>query len=231
MNQKRNANSAPRWGLPQKTKSAEVGRRPRRRTQEDPTFAQLATACRERIYRLAMRITRNSADAEDVQQETLLKAHRHFHTFEGRSRFTTWISRIAINESLMSLRRRRDHLFSSLDVPSPDQGISLCDRLKSAIEDPETAYSRRELGDRLRSAVDGLPARIRLVFLLRAVEELSTEETARIVRTSCSTVKGRLRRAIQSLQQDLGTPLRPQASVSPKVCIPFWHRRGLGNAL
>src|SRR5215471_17508216 len=75
--------------------------------RDDALLAQLIDLSRERVYRLALRITRNTVDAEDARQETMLKVHRKFEQFEGRSRFTTWISRIAINEALMCLRKRR----------------------------------------------------------------------------------------------------------------------------
>src|SRR6202790_5051929 len=114
--------------------------------------------CQQRAFRLAFRITRNQEDAEDAQQEALLKAHRKLRQFEGRARFTTWISRIAINESLMSLRKRRDAFRVPLDdgaQPSDTQVVS--DHWQSAIEDPETAYSRRELQDVLSTAIGNLP--------------------------------------------------------------------------
>jgi RNA polymerase sigma-70 factor (ECF subfamily) len=184
--------------------------------EDEAVFTQMVKGCQERIFRLALRITRNHADAEDAQQETLLKAHRKLRQFEGRARFTTWISRIAINESLMSLRKRRDAFRVPLDdaaQPSDTQVVS--DHWQSAIEDPETAYSRRELQDILSMAIGNLPPRVRIVFLLRAVEDLSVIETAKILNTSTSAVKARLRRARLILQQDLRRAMKirnPDAS-------------------
>ena len=172
--------------------------------RDDAMFAQMVKGCQERIFRLALRITRNHADAEDAQQEALLKAHRKLQQFEGRARFTTWISRIAINESLMSLRKRRDTFRVPLDDAAQPSGTEIVsDHWQSVIEDPETAYSRRELQDLLSSAIANLPARVRIVFLLRAVEDLSVVETAKILHTSTSAVKARFRRARVILQQDL----------------------------
>jgi RNA polymerase sigma-70 factor (ECF subfamily) len=172
--------------------------------ENEAAFTQLVKGCQERIFRLALRITRNHADAEDARQEALLKAHRKLRQFEGRARFTTWISRIAINESLMSLRKRRDAFRVPLeDAAQRSETQVVSDRWQSGIEDPETAYSRRELQDLLSTAIGNLPPRVRIVFLLRAVEDLSVIETAKILKTSTSAVKARLRRARLILQQDL----------------------------
>ena len=171
----------------------------------------MARNCQERIYRLALRITHNHADAEDVQQEALMKAHRNLRQFEGRARFTTWLSRIAINESLMSLRKRRD----SQRVPFEEatrqsEDTVAVDHWHSELEDPETAYSRRELRQMLDSAIGQLSPRLRVVFLLRAVEQLSTTETARILHISTSSVKARLRRARYDLEQSLRAAQKPR---------------------
>jgi RNA polymerase sigma-70 factor, ECF subfamily len=177
--------------------------------RDHAAFNTLAANCQERVFRLAFRITRNQADAEDAQQETLLKAHRNLPQFEGRARFTTWISRIAINESLMSLRKRRDAFHVPLDDAHQQSEERVAnDSWHSTIEDPETAYARRELRDVLSSAIEGLAPRVRVVFVLRAVEELSTVETARILGISTSAVKTRLRRARYELQEGLRTALR-----------------------
>ena len=95
-----------------------TGRKPRpleSKKRDDALFAELIGPSQERVYRLALRITRNTEDAEDVQQETLLKVHRKLGQFEGRARLTTWISRIAINEALMCLRKRRSAFYLPLE--------------------------------------------------------------------------------------------------------------------
>src|SRR5579872_7591172 len=85
------------------------------KNQENEMGVQSVRHCQQRAFRLAFRITRNQEDAEDAQQEALLKAHRNLGQFEGRSRFTTWISRIAINEALMCLRKRRSAFYMPLE--------------------------------------------------------------------------------------------------------------------
>jgi RNA polymerase sigma-70 factor (ECF subfamily) len=172
--------------------------------EKEAVFNRLAEECQERIFRLALRITRNHADAEDAQQEALLKAHRNLSQFEGRARVTTWISRIAINESLMSLRKRRDALRVPFEEAAGQSEVPVVsERWQSRLEDPETAYARRELRQSLYSALSQLAPQLRVVFLLRAVEELSTVETAKILSLSASAVKARLRRARHELEQRL----------------------------
>ena len=182
----------------------DAGRKPKSSTsskkRDDAIFAELIGPSQERVYRLALRITRNTEDAEDVQQETLLKVHRKFGQFEGRSRFTTWISRIAINEALMCLRKRRSAFYMPLEETIQPAEESASEDFQSPIEGPEAAYSRKELRELLQAAVGKLRPAYRVVFLLRAVEQLSTSETAKILQISASAVKARMRRARSELR-------------------------------
>jgi len=174
--------------------------------RDDALFAELVRPAQERVYRLALRITRNTEDAEDVQQETLLKVHRKMGQFEGRSRFTTWVSRIAINEALMCLRKRRSAFILPLeDSIQPTDDDAAREDFQSPIEGPEAAYSRKELRDLLTQAMAQLRPAYRVVFLLRAVEQLSTSETAKVLQISASAVKARMRRARSELREWLET--------------------------
>ena len=172
--------------------------------QSDSVLPMMIDSAQERVFRLALRITRNPEDAEDVQQETFLKVHRKMGQFEGRSRFTTWISRIAINEALMCLRKRRGSIHVPLEdaIPASAERIPM-EELRSAVEDPEEAYARMELKDSLAHAIAILRPAYRTVFLLRVVGQLSTTETARILQISVSAVKARMRRARCELQETL----------------------------
>ncbi len=177
-----------------------AGRKPRSglesKKRDDAMFAELIGPSQERVYRLALRITRNTEDAEDVQQETLLKVHRKLGQFEGRSRLTTWISRIAINEALMCLRKRRSAFYLPLEETiQPAEENAASEDFQSPIEGPEAAYSRKELRELLKQALESLRPAYRVVFLLRAVEQLSTGETAKVLQISASAVKARMRRA------------------------------------
>ena len=170
--------------------------------RDDALFAELIGPSQERVYRLALRITRNTEDAEDVQQETLLKVHRKLGQFEGRSRLTTWISRIAINEALMCLRKRRSAFYLPLEETiQPTEESPASEDFQSPIEGPEAAYSRKELRDLLKQAMERLRPAYRVVFLLRAVEQLSTGETAKVLQISASAVKARMRRARSELRE------------------------------
>lgn len=163
---------------------------------QNANFDSLMKHCNQRVYRLALRITRNHQDAEDARQETFLKAYRHLDQFEGRSRFTTWISRIAINEGLMNLRKRNDSRRVPLDeiAETAIEGDALV-KLRRPIEDPEVSFTRRQLRGALNGAIAALRPLYRDVFVLRTVEELSTSETAKTLGLTVSTVKTRLRRA------------------------------------
>ena len=156
-----------------------------------------------KIYRLAKNITQNDEDAEDVLQETFLKAYEHLDGFQGNSRFYTWIVRIGVNEALMKLRKRKGDRFVSLDEPV-DTGEEEVKREIAVWEDnPEQRYSQEELQKILDEAVDSLKPDFRTVFVLRDIEELSTEETAETMGISVPAVKSRLLRARLALREKL----------------------------
>ena len=155
------------------------------------------------IYRLAKHITRHDEDAEDVLQETFLKAYEHLGEFQGQSKFYTWIVRIAVNESLMKLRKRRPGKIVSLDE-AIDTGEETVTREIAVWEDnPEDRYSREELRAILEEAIQSLPPIFRAVFVLRDIDELSTEETADALSISIPAVKSRLLRARLQLRDKL----------------------------
>ncbi|HUA86110.1 MAG TPA: RNA polymerase sigma factor [Bryobacteraceae bacterium] len=170
----------------------------------DPTaFAGLMNQYERKIYRLAKHITQNDEDAEDVLQETFLKAYEHLDGFQGNSKFYTWIVRIAVNESLMKLRKRKGDRTVPLDEPV-DTGEEMVAREIAVWEDnPEQRYSREELQEILDRAVDGLKPDFRTVFILRDIEEMSTEETAEALGISIPAVKSRLLRARLALREKL----------------------------
>jgi RNA polymerase sigma-70 factor (ECF subfamily) len=186
----------------------------REEMQQDPAFFEgLVNQCDQRVYRLALRITRNHQDAEEARQETMLKAYRHLEQFEGRARFTTWISRIAINEALMKLRKRRDSIHVPLEAVSERTGQDTsCPRLFPTPESPEMAFSRGQLRNSLMEAIGSLSSIHREVFILRTVEQCSTSETAQTLQLTESAVKTRLRRARMQLRQTLQARWEAEAS-------------------
>ncbi len=166
-------------------------------------FNDLIRRYESKIFRLAQHITQNREDAEDVLQETFLKAYEHLDQFQGNSKFYTWIVRIAVNQALMKLRKRKSDRSVSLD-DGIDTGEDVVAREIAAWEEnPEQRYSREELNVILDSAIQSLAPSYRTVFLLRDVDELSTEETAEALDLSVPAVKSRLLRARLQLRDKL----------------------------
>lgn len=174
----------------------------RARGGEMSAFNDLVRKYERKIYRLAKNITQNDEDAEDVLQETFLKAYEHLDGFQGNSKFYTWLVRIGVNEALMKLRKRKSDRTVPLDEPV-DTGEETVVREIAVWDDPEQKYSREELGTILTEAVDSLKPAFRTVFVLRDIEELSTEETAQALDISVPAVKSRLLRARLQLREKL----------------------------
>lgn len=166
-------------------------------------FNELVHRYDRKIFRLAKHITQNDEDAEDVLQETFLKAFEHLGDFHGQSKFYTWIVRIGVNESLMKLRKRKSDRTVPLDEPVDTGEDTVVREIAVWEENPEQKYSREELGTILEEAVDGLRPAFRTVFVLRDIEELSTEETAEALGISVPAVKSRLLRARLQLREKL----------------------------
>jgi RNA polymerase sigma-70 factor (ECF subfamily) len=166
-------------------------------------FSDLVAKYERKIYRLAKHITQNDEDAEDVLQETFLKAYEHFSEFQGNSKFYTWIVRIAVNESLMKLRKRKSDRTVSMDENIDTGEETVVREIAVWDENPEQQYSREEIRGILDEAIDGLKPSFRTVFLLRDVEDLSTEETAEALGLSVPAVKSRLLRARLQLREKL----------------------------
>src|SRR5690349_24633172 len=143
------------------------------RAGDAKAFSELLRRYEGKIFRLALHITQNREDAEYVLQEAFLKAYEHLDQFQGQSKFYTWIVRIAVNQALMKLRKRKTDRSVSLDE-TIDTGEDTVSREAAAWdENPEERYSREELNEILESAIDGLAPPYRAVFVLRDVDELS----------------------------------------------------------
>jgi RNA polymerase sigma-70 factor (ECF subfamily) len=166
-------------------------------------FTELVSRYERRIFRLAKNITQSDEDAEDVLQESFFKAYQHLGGFQGQSKFYTWIVRIAVNEALMKLRKRKTDKTVSLDE-TIDTGEENVVREIAVWEDnPEQRYSQREIRELLDKAIMSLRPAFRAVFVLRDVEDLSTEETAAVLDLSIPAVKSRLLRARLQLREKL----------------------------
>jgi RNA polymerase sigma-70 factor (ECF subfamily) len=166
-------------------------------------FNELLRRYERKIFRLALHITQNREDAEDVLQESFLKAYEHLDQFQGQSKFYTWIVRIAVNQALMKLRKRKSDRSVSLDDTVDTGEDTMVREVAAWDENPEQKYSREELNRILTSAVDGLAPIYRAVFVLRDIDGLSTEEAAEALDLSVPAVKSRLLRARLQLREKL----------------------------
>jgi RNA polymerase sigma-70 factor, ECF subfamily len=175
----------------------------RAQSGDNEAFAELVGRYQNKIYRLARNITQSNEDAEDVLQETFLKAYSHLDGFQRNSKFYTWIVRIAVNESLMKLRKRKSDRTVPLDEPLDTGEESVAREIAVWDDNPEQRYSREEMQEILDEAVESLKPDFRTVFMLRDIEELSTEETAEALDISIPAVKSRLLRARLALREKL----------------------------
>jgi RNA polymerase sigma-70 factor (ECF subfamily) len=166
-------------------------------------FSDLVKRYDRNIFRIAQHITHNEEDAQDVVQEAFLKAYQNLEQFQGNSKFYTWLVRIAVNEALMKLRRRRSDKTVSLDEDVVTEEGSMPREVADWSPNPEQLYGQSELGDILKKTIQGLPPGFRTVFVLRDVEGLSTEETAEMLGLSIPAVKSRLLRARLQLRERL----------------------------
>jgi RNA polymerase sigma-70 factor (ECF subfamily) len=167
-------------------------------------FAELVDAYSNPIYRLALKITASPQDAEDVLQETFIKAFRALKTFEGRSSLSTWLYRIAVNEALMALRKRRPEsqiLDEDLDDDTDPGETGLV--IKDWCCLPEEEFLSAESREFLDQAIQKLPDSLKSVFVLRDIQGLSIRETAEALDLSETNVKTRLLRARLRLRQEL----------------------------
>ncbi|MBO0910524.1 MAG: RNA polymerase sigma factor [Acidobacteria bacterium] len=175
----------------------------RAKSGEVEAFEELVRRYDRNVFRIAQHITQNREDAEDVVQDAFLKAYNNLGQFQGQSKFYTWLVRIAVNEALMKLRRRRPERTVSLDEEVKTEDDSVPREVADWSPNPEQQYTQAELRDILDRTIHGLPATFRTVFVLRDVEGLSTEETADALDLSVPAVKSRLLRARLQLRDRL----------------------------
>lgn len=166
-------------------------------------FEQLIQKYDRNVFRIAQHITQNREDAEDVVQDAFLKAYQNLNKFQGNSKFYTWLVRIAVNEALMRLRRRKADKTVSMDEDVETEDGSMPREFADWSPNPEQLYGQSELSDILGKTIQGLPASFRTVFVLRDVEGLSTEEAAEMLGLSVPAVKSRLLRARLQLRERL----------------------------
>ena len=162
-------------------------------------FEVLMRRHNERVYRAARAILRDEREAEDVMQQAYVNAYTHLRQFDGRAQFSTWLTRIAVHESLARLRRRARFTEFRPDESSHQE----FPMYSSSTPDPERQAFSRELGGLLERAIDRLPDGAREVFMLRQVEGMNTAEVAEALDLSEDAVKARFSRARAALRRDL----------------------------
>ena len=179
---------------------------------DDKAFEELVRRYDRNVFRIAQHITQNREDAEDVVQDAFLKAYRNLEQFQEQSKFYTWLVRIAVNEALMKLRRRKPERTVSLDEEIKTEDDSLPREVRDWSPNPEQMYNQGELREILTRTIQGLPSGFRTVFVLRDVEGLSTEETAEALELSIPAVKSRLLRARLQLRERLNRYFQKRVS-------------------
>ena len=166
-------------------------------------FEVLMRRHNERVYRAARAILRDEHEAEDVMQQAYVNAYTHLRQFDGRARFSTWLTRIAVHEALARARRRTRVISLVEEPPMPHDVHATAPVPAAALPDPERLAMSRELGALLERAIDGLPDGGREVFVLRQVEGMSTHDVAQALDLSEDVVKARLSRARAAIRRDL----------------------------
>ena len=171
---------------------------------DEMAYARLVQPYVRKTYHVALKITRNREDAEDASQQTLLKAFANIRQFQGQSQFSTWLTRITMNEALMIVRKRRSedaHLSYGGDS---DDGVSAIERICASDGlQPEALYAKSESQRALREAIAGLRGTLRVVVWLLGLEEQQSKDAAKLLNLSRSAIKTRFSRARQELRECL----------------------------
>ena len=163
-----------------------------------------------KLYRIVQGITHSKEDAEDVVQVAFLKAYQNLHRFERKAKFSTWLIRIAMNESFMRLRKLRANREQSLNSDTRFDSLGSKDRLLERPHElsdwamnPESLYGQTELRRILEQSLRTLQPTLRVVFILRDIEGHSIRETSAILKLTSTAVKSRLSRARMQLREEL----------------------------
>ena len=202
-----------------RTSEAELIDRARRR--DEAALREIMQANNRRLYRLARGILRSDSEAEDVVQETYVRAFTRLDDFLCESALSTWLSRIAINEALGRLRSRKPQVELGSVPEATLEAQIIRFPLSSSATDPEKSMAQREIQRVVEQAVDELPDTYRMVFIARVMEAMSMEETAELLGIKPETVKTRLHRARTLLRENV------EKKIGPVVmdAFPFAGRR------
>jgi RNA polymerase sigma-70 factor, ECF subfamily len=181
----------------------------RARNRDEAAIRIIMQTNNRRLYRLARGILRNDGEAEDVVQETYVRAFTHLQDFRGDSTLATWLARIAMNEAMGRLRRQRPGVEWTSLPPGTLEAQIIQFPLSGASEDPEKSMAQREIQHVVEHAIDELPDAFRIVFITRVIEGMNVEETAEILGLKPETVKTRLHRARTMLRDNVEKKIGP----------------------
>jgi len=181
----------------------------RARGRDEQAIRAIMQANNRRLYRIARGILRNDSEAEDVVQETYVRAFTHLENFRGDSSLATWLARIAMNEALGRLRRQRPGVEWTSLPPGTLEAQIIQFPHATASEDPEKSMAQREIQQVVEHAIDELPHTFRIVFITRVIEGMNVEETAEILGLKPETVKTRLHRARTMLRDNVERKIGP----------------------
>ena len=180
----------------------------RAQSRDAGAFRTIMRMHNQKLYRLARSIMRNDSEAEDVVQETYVTAFTHLASFRGEATLATWLSRIAINEALGRLRRKRRAAAAIASEPASEARI-IPFPLAVSGDDPERTMAQRQILNLVERATDALPDAYRTVFVARVIEGLSIEETANLLGIKPQTVKTRLHRARDLVRKQIDEQIGP----------------------
>ena len=193
----------------------------RARSRDETAVRSIMQANNRRLYRIARGILRNDSEAEDVVQETYVRAFTHLESFRGDSTLATWLARIAMNEALGRLRRQRPAVEWNSLPPGTLEAQIIQFPHSGASEDPEKSMAQRQIQNVVEHAIDELPDAFRVVFITRVIEGMNVEETAEILQLKPETVKTRLHRARTMLRENVEKKIGPVVMEA----FPFAGRR------
>jgi RNA polymerase sigma-70 factor, ECF subfamily len=179
------------------------------RGRDEAAIRSIMQSNNRRLYRIARGILRNDSEAEDVVQETYVRAFTHLQSFRGDSSLATWLARIAMNEALGRLRRQRPGVEWTSLPPGVLEAQIIHFPLSASSADPEKSMAQREIQLVVEHAIDDLPDAFRIVFITRVIEGMNVEETAEILGLKPETVKTRLHRARAMLRENIEKKIGP----------------------
>ncbi len=171
---------------------------------DEASFRQLVERYRSRVYSIAYAMTKNQSDADDLSQEIFLKVYRFLPQFKGKSKFYTWLYRLAINTCISAINnRKKKHEEVSLFLSSENKDVLLNTLPEESVVSPMQLLENKELGQKIRLAIDSLSDGLKEIFILREIEDLSYKDLAEIFKCPEGTIKSRLFRAREELRKKL----------------------------